>query len=107
MDEPLLLRALGWDHPRCRLPMEACAAAYSAARVAWEYRSLESFGDQPLAELAHQYDLVVIDHPHIGEAVEAGCLRPLAASDPGVKPAADGVMLPPDSAVIMADAMPS
>jgi maltooligosyltrehalose trehalohydrolase len=31
----------------------------------------------------------------------------LAASDPGVKPAADGVMLPPDSAVIMADAMPS
>ena len=83
MGEPILLRALGWDHPRCRLPMEACAAAYPAARVAWEYRSLESFGDQPLAELAHRYDLVVIDHPHIGEAVEAGCLRPLTASDPG------------------------
>jgi hypothetical protein len=40
MDEPIVLRALGWDHPRCRGPMEACAAAYAHARVAWEYRSL-------------------------------------------------------------------
>ena len=83
MDEPIVLRALGWDHPRCRGPMEACAAAYAHARVAWEYRSLESFGDQPLAELANSYDLVVIDHPHIGEAVEAACLRPLDVADPG------------------------
>ena len=30
MDEPIVLRALGWDHPRCRGPMEACAAAYRA-----------------------------------------------------------------------------
>jgi multiple sugar transport system substrate-binding protein len=83
MDEPIVLRALGWDHPRCRAPMEACAAAYPRARLVWEYRSLESFGDQPLAELADSYDLVVIDHPHIGEAVDAGCLRPLDVADPG------------------------
>jgi multiple sugar transport system substrate-binding protein len=83
MDEPIVLRALGWDHPRCRGPMEACAAAYAHARVTWEYRSLESFGDQPLAELANSYDLVVIDHPHIGEAVEAGCLWPLDAAAAG------------------------
>jgi multiple sugar transport system substrate-binding protein len=83
MDGPIVLRALGWDHPRCRAPMEACAAAYPPARVVWEYRSLESFGDQPLAELADDYDLVVIDHPHIGEAVDAGCLRSLDVPDPG------------------------
>ncbi len=83
MDEPIVLRALGWDHPRCRAPMQACAAAYRRARVIWAYRSLESFGDQPLAELADRYDLVVIDHPHIGEAVEAGCLWPLDVADPG------------------------
>ena len=36
-----------------------------------------------MAELADRYDLAVIDHPHIGEAVEAGCLRPLDVPDPG------------------------
>jgi hypothetical protein len=53
--------------------MEACAAACSRATVIWDYRSLESFGGRPLAELADRYDLVVIDYPNIGEAVEAEC----------------------------------
>jgi multiple sugar transport system substrate-binding protein len=74
------LRAIGWDHPRCTGPMAACAAAWhdtTGVTVSWEWRSLEAFGDQPLQELAPAYDLLVIDHPFCGTAVETGCLRPL------------------------------
>lgn len=74
------LTAIGWDHPRCKEPMEACAAVWQSktgVRVAWEWRSLEAFGDQSLEELAPTYDLLVIDHPFCGTAVATGCLRPL------------------------------
>ena len=76
----ITLKAIGWDHPRCKEPMEACAAAWQRATsvtVSWEWRSLEAFGDQPLQELAPAYDLLVIDHPFCGTAVATGCLRPL------------------------------
>ena len=72
-----MLRALGWDHPRCMGPMRACAAAWEGEQVAWDARSLAAFGDQPLAEAARGYDLVVIDHPFCGTAARTGCLRPL------------------------------
>jgi multiple sugar transport system substrate-binding protein len=75
------LRALGWDHPRCMDPMRACADRWAEItpgfRVDWGARSLRSFGDQPIRELALGYDLVMIDHPSCGEAEHDGCLRPL------------------------------
>ena len=40
-------------------------------------RSLEAFGDQPLEDVADQYDLIVIDHPFCGRAERTGCLTPL------------------------------
>jgi multiple sugar transport system substrate-binding protein len=40
----------------------------------WESRSLLDFGDQPLSELAGEYDLLVIDHPHVAEAAAGGLL---------------------------------
>ena len=74
------LRALGWAHPRCVAPMLACAGAWkeqTGVEVEWVWRSLESFGDEPLEELAPEYDLLVIDHPFCGTAAESGCLAPL------------------------------
>ncbi len=74
------LRALGWDHPRCMLPMRACArewARHNGVEVRWQARSLEAFGDQPLEEVARAYDLLVIDHPFCGAAAETGCLTPM------------------------------
>jgi len=75
------LRALGWDHPRCLRPMEACAIAWSLRRpdiaISWEARSLADFGDQPLEEVAGRYDLLMIDYPFCGAAEVAGVLRPL------------------------------
>jgi multiple sugar transport system substrate-binding protein len=74
------LRGITWDHPRGRGPLDAIAAAWEAdtgVRVAWEARSLLDFGDAPVEELARAYDLLIIDHPHIGTATQAGALVPL------------------------------
>ncbi len=78
MTDPL--RALGWDHPRCVAPMEACTqtwVTHGGKEIVWEWRSLTAFGDQPLDEVASAYDLLVIDHPFCGTAVATGSLAPL------------------------------
>lgn len=75
-----VLRALGWDHPRCMEPMRACADEWQRTGhgvVEWDARSLEAFGDQPLEEIAARYDVLVIDHPMCGAASDSGCLVPL------------------------------
>jgi multiple sugar transport system substrate-binding protein len=93
------LRALGWDHPRCMLPMTACAQAWAGTgrgAVAWEARSLEAFGDQPLEEIAADYDLLVIDHPFCGAAERSGCLTPIdELLEPEVLAAVSGASIGP------------
>jgi multiple sugar transport system substrate-binding protein len=60
--------------------MLACAAVWrerTGVDVAWEFRSLRAFGDDPLEQLAEEYDLLVIDHPFCGLAARSACLAPL------------------------------
>jgi hypothetical protein len=60
--------------------MRACADAWREAQgvdVVWDFRSLEAFGDQPLEQVAPDYDLLVIDHPFCGTAAATGCLAAL------------------------------
>lgn len=45
--------------------------------IRWEFRSLQQFADAPLESLAAEYDLLVIDHPHIPLAADLGVLAPL------------------------------
>ena len=75
------LRAIGWDHPRCMDPMRAAARAYAEVRpdveVTWVVRSGESFAYEPLEAVVRNCDIVSYDHPHVGWAVEAGCLLAL------------------------------
>ena len=75
------LRGVSWDHPRGHNPMVATAAAYMRdhpeVRIAWDTRSLQDFADYPIVRLAETYDLMVIDHPHVGIAAADGCLLPL------------------------------
>ncbi|SHN12518.1 extracellular solute-binding protein [Cryptosporangium aurantiacum] len=66
------MRGLTWDHPR---GYEALAAAGDL--ITWDTQPLEGFEAHPLADLAERYDLLVIDHPHLGEAVSTDCLVPL------------------------------
>ena len=66
-----------WDHPRGLDPLVATAAAYRDAEIVWEARSLQEFGDAPITQLAERYDLIVIDHPHVGIGGVEGTLLPL------------------------------
>jgi multiple sugar transport system substrate-binding protein len=64
---------LTWDHPRGRDALRASAID----GLEWQVHSLEGFESSPIDELAQRYDLIVLDHPHLGDALAAGCLRPL------------------------------
>jgi multiple sugar transport system substrate-binding protein len=73
------LRGNTWDHTRGYDPMVATAERFVTARAAdvdliWERRSLQAFADLPVRELAAECDLMVIDHPHVGEAAQEGSL---------------------------------
>ena len=74
------LRGITWDHERGRDPLLATAARFEAEtgiRVSWTARSLQQFADAPIPVLAESYDLLVLDHPHLGEVVPTGALLPL------------------------------
>jgi multiple sugar transport system substrate-binding protein len=45
--------------------------------IHWEKRSLQQFADLPISQLVERFDLLVIDHPSIGMAVEGNLLLPL------------------------------
>ncbi len=74
------LRGMTWDHPRGYDPLAACSALWAertGVRLRWERRSLQDFEAFPVDALARRYDLIVIDHPHVGQVTEEGCLLPL------------------------------
>lgn len=70
---------LTWDHPRGRDALEAAAAlaVEDGLDIRWDVHSLEGFESAPLPELANRYDLIVLDHPHLGDALAGGCLLPM------------------------------
>jgi multiple sugar transport system substrate-binding protein len=75
------LRGITWEHARGYGSVVAAAEAYRALRpgveVTWTFRSLQAFADHPLEQLVDEYDLLVIDHPHIPAAAEQVRLAPL------------------------------
>jgi multiple sugar transport system substrate-binding protein len=76
----MIHQGLTWDHPRGYVALAAAAEKAAAAGkpvVAWSKQPLEGFESHPIADLAARFDLLVLDHPHVGEAVAANCLRPL------------------------------
>lgn len=74
-------RGLTWEHPRGTTALRRAAADFTAAAhdstLTWDAQPLEGFESHPIEELCAAYDLVVLDHPHLGDALVAGCLRPL------------------------------
>jgi multiple sugar transport system substrate-binding protein len=46
-------------------------------QIDWQIRSLQSFADESIATLSANYDLLVIDHPSIGEAASHEIFIPL------------------------------
>ena len=75
------LTGITWNHTRGYLPMVATAQRFSELHpdvsITWQKRSLQQFADAPLTDLATRFDLMVIDHPSIGEAAHHNLLLPL------------------------------
>lgn len=71
------MRGMTWDHPRGYEPLAAASrewAARTGTEIIWDRRSLQDFESYPVEELASEYDLIVIDHPHVGGVADSGCL---------------------------------
>lgn len=74
------LKGMTWRHPRGFDPMVATSKVWfeqTGVQIDWEQRSLQDFESYPVEELARAYDLIVIDHPHVGQITAEGCLAPL------------------------------
>ena len=74
------LRGMTWSHPRGYDPMITVSSEWlglTGVEVNWDKRSLQDFESYPVEDLAREYDLIVIDHPHVGQITAEGCLHPL------------------------------
>lgn len=81
----ITLKGMAWDHPRGFDPMVATSKEFSKkypeVEIMWEKRSLQAFADRPIEEMAFDYDFMIIDHPHVGEASRKGLLLDLSSFD--------------------------
>lgn len=81
MTNAVALKGMTWSDPRGYDPLIAATAAFEKRHVGvsitWDKRSLQGFESTPVDELAAEYDLMIIDHPHIGAAARQGCLLAL------------------------------
>ena len=80
-DNPKTLRGLTWKHDRGLAPLLATAKHFCEQHpevaITWETRSLQDFGEGSIRVVADQYDLVVIDHPFMGQVAKETCFLPL------------------------------
>jgi multiple sugar transport system substrate-binding protein len=81
MSDTISLTGMTWDHTRGFVPMVATSQRFSEihpeVEITWQKRSLKAFGDQPIEELAAQFDFLVIDHPFVGFAASHPVILPL------------------------------
>lgn len=76
-----ILRGMSWDHRRALDPLIGTMPGFRASRpgtdVQWSSRPLSGFEFTPVGELAERYDLIVLDHPFVGEIAAEGSLLAL------------------------------
>ena len=73
------LKGMTWDHPRgldSLVNSNSLLKEKINATVDWKARSLLAFGDQPIVEFYQDFDLMVIDHPHVPDAVHSDAVIP-------------------------------
>ena len=76
------LKGMTWDHSRGFDPMVATSKKFqeihnSEVSIHWDKRPLQAFADRPIEEMTDDYDLIVIDYPHVGEVASKGLLQNL------------------------------
>lgn len=73
------LKGMTWDHVRgrdCLIESNDLLIQKCGISVQWDARSLLAFGDQHISEFYNDYDLMIIDHPHVPDAVHADAVVP-------------------------------
>lgn len=78
------LKGITWEHPRgydCVVASSRLYEIQTGVSIEWQTRSLQEFADASIDQLADRYDLIVLDHPHVGAIAEGGALRPLPEPD--------------------------
>ncbi len=74
----IILKGMTWDHERGYAPLLALTKrfneSYPEVNIEWDRRSLKDFGDYPVTLLAQAYDLILIDHPHVGVCADQNVL---------------------------------
>src|SRR2546423_4635646 len=75
------LRGLTWKHDRGLAPLLATSQRFSEQHldvaIQWETRSLQEFGEASIQTVANRYDLIVIDHPFMGQVAREKCFLAL------------------------------
>ena len=76
------LKGMTWDHSRGFDPMVATSKKFqelhnNEVSIHWDKRPLQAFADRPIEEMTDDYDLIVIDYPHVGEVASKGLLQNL------------------------------
>jgi multiple sugar transport system substrate-binding protein len=81
MSPVLQYDGLTWNHPRGFEALDAAAREQAVQdaglQIRWHKQPLEGFESHPVGDLAARYDLVVLDHPCLGEVVAQECFLPL------------------------------
>ena len=80
------LRGMTWDHSRGYDPMIATSEFFSKkhnnkVEINWDKRSLQAYADRPIDQMVNEYDLMVIDYPHVGEVSAKGLLQKFDVDD--------------------------
>ncbi|WMI66254.1 extracellular solute-binding protein [Aestuariibaculum sp. YM273] len=74
------LKGIAWNHTRGFTSVVATAQRFEElnpdVRITWEKRSLQAFADAPLDVLTSQYDLLIMDNPHVSIAARDKVLLP-------------------------------
>ena len=81
----ITLRGMTWSHPRGFDPLQEMSVRsrepgplhVGTSVIEWDHQTLAGFESRPIAEIAETYDLIVLDHPGLGAAINAGLLLPL------------------------------
>lgn len=77
----IVLKGITWDHERGYSPLVYTSRAFSKLhpdiRIDWKKRTLKEYGDYPVEKLAQTYDLLLVDHPFMGEAAKQNILLDL------------------------------
>ena len=81
----ITLKGMTWDHPRGYDPMIATSKEFNNNHsgkilLEWKKRSLQAFADRPIEDMTDEFDLIVIDYPHVGEVAAKGLLAQLDTS---------------------------